>query len=324
MKVSAIIPVFNADKYLQRAIDSVKKQTYKEWELILVDDGSVDKSLEICTSNASDDFRIKVVHQNNRGPGEARNNGIKAVTGDYIVFIDADDYLDLDYFQLLSNKVAGNDVVFIDVQQIREDGTLGRKEFMSKYKNHSLDDIIRGSMTGFIPWGGVRKVVATKLIKDNCIQYGQSRIGEEAIFTFKVLTLANSFGFIDEKSVYYYVQHPGSQSTILLEDPWGDTFVQLRDYLKNSGLYTEYANTLNSLNVMATVLSINNISRKYSYIQALTLSKSRAAHYLNDIDSNFEIDTEHLPVKASMWIPLLKRTCVFPIVIASKIRNYIK
>ena len=116
MIISVVIPVYNAERYLQRCISSVQSQTYSNWEMVLVDDGSKDNSLKICQENAAIDNRIKVVHQSNKGPGEARNVGIAATTGDYVVFVDADDYIDKDYFQLLSKKAVGNDVVFIDVQ----------------------------------------------------------------------------------------------------------------------------------------------------------------------------------------------------------------
>ena len=91
MKVSVVIPVYNAEEYLLRCVESVQHQSYTEWEMVLVDDGSIDNSLVICQEKAAEDCRIKVIHQSNKGPGEARNVGIAATTGDYIVFVDADD-----------------------------------------------------------------------------------------------------------------------------------------------------------------------------------------------------------------------------------------
>ena len=236
MKISVVVPVYNAEKYLQRCISSIQNQTYSDWEMILVDDGSLDGSLGICHQNAKADERIIVIHQINKGPGEARNVGIAATTGDYIVFVDSDDYIDKDYFELLSQKSKGSDVVFIDVQQRYPNGKNGKTEFMSKYKNSSLDDIIRSCMTGYFPWGGVRKVASAILIKDNNIKYSQSRIGEEAIFTFKVLSAAKSISFIDDKPVYFYELREGSQSTIPLDDPWGDTYRQMKQCLIESGV----------------------------------------------------------------------------------------
>lgn len=93
-KVSIIIPVFNAEKYLRDCIDSVLNQIYKNIELILVNDGSMDKSAFICNEYARVDKRVKVIHQDNFGPSAARNKGINAAQGKYIQFVDSDDYIE--------------------------------------------------------------------------------------------------------------------------------------------------------------------------------------------------------------------------------------
>ena len=89
--ISVIIPVYNVEKYIERCINSVRTQTYKDLEIILVDDGSKDHSGILCDSYAKTDKRIIVIHQSNKGPSEARNAGLKIARGDYIGFIDGDD-----------------------------------------------------------------------------------------------------------------------------------------------------------------------------------------------------------------------------------------
>ena len=91
-KVSVIIPVYNVEQYLNRCIDSVLNQTYKDFEIILVDDGSTDKSGEICDVYAEKDSRITVIHKENGGLSDARNFGIDAARGDFLTFLDSDDY----------------------------------------------------------------------------------------------------------------------------------------------------------------------------------------------------------------------------------------
>lgn len=100
-KVSVIVPVYNVEKYLERCLNSLKGQTLEDIEIILVDDGSPDRSPEICDFAALNDERIKVIHQNNEGLGMARNSGIKAACGKYIAFIDSDDYVKKDMFETL-------------------------------------------------------------------------------------------------------------------------------------------------------------------------------------------------------------------------------
>lgn len=157
MKISVIVPVYNAEEYLKNCIMSVVRQTYGNWELILVDDGSSDGSLSIADLAAEKDERIRVIHQKNAGPGAARNRGIKEASGDYVVFLDSDDYIDKNYFQLLVPKARINDVVFIDVCQIDGKGKLLKEEKMSQYKTWTKDRLIRSQMTGKVQWGGGKK-----------------------------------------------------------------------------------------------------------------------------------------------------------------------
>lgn len=148
MLISVIIPVYNAENFIRRCVDSVLGQTYSKWELIPVDDGSTDSSLRILKEYEARDSRIKVIHQENAGPGLARNKGIENASGDYVVFIDSDDVITPDYFEKLSHETA--DVVFIDVDQVDEEFNFLHKEHMSDYKSLTKDDLLRSQMTGKI------------------------------------------------------------------------------------------------------------------------------------------------------------------------------
>lgn len=150
--ISVIIPVYNAERFVGRCIESVKAQTYTDWEMILVDDGSKDRSLEVCRMYAGSDDRIRVIHQENAGPGMARNAGLECAEGRYVVYIDSDDYVEKEYFELLSEH--DEDVVFIDVRNVDEEGRIVKEEYMSHNKHLSLDSILRKQMTGAINWGG--------------------------------------------------------------------------------------------------------------------------------------------------------------------------
>lgn len=103
--ISVIIPVYNAEKYIERCINSVVAQTYNNWEMIVINDGSTDNTENIIREKAKADNRIQIYSQNNQGAGIARNNGISKATGEYIVFLDADDYVNKEYFSLLMEKM---------------------------------------------------------------------------------------------------------------------------------------------------------------------------------------------------------------------------
>ena len=299
MKISVIVPVYNAEKFLNKCIDSVVKQSYTDWELLLIDDGSSDGSAKIIESACEMDARIKAFYQQNAGPGIARNKGISVATGYYIVFLDADDYIDSEYFALLAQNEE-KDVVFIDVHQVTPTGHVLKKEAMSVYKTWSKEKITRAQMTGKIPWGGVRKAVKRELLIQNHIEYAAYNVGEEALYSFRIINEAKSIGFI-EKAVYFYVNHENSQSKIIIDDPWGAAVESIRDYLMKNELYEQYADTLNAFNLTATVVSLDRIQQMYCG----TIKENRAFERLKQFkciyDTNAKIDNSNLMNKAKIF-----------------------
>lgn len=320
MKISVVVPVYNAEKYLAKCIDSVLKQTYTDWELILIDDGSTDGSADIVDRAAAGDGRIIAVHQKNSGPGEARNHGIDIATGDFLVFVDSDDYLEQDFFLLLEEKAQKSDLVFIDVLQITQTGKILAKEVMSVYEKWDKDRILRSQMTGKIPWGGVRKAVSVELLRRNNIRYTTHAVGEEALYSFRVLHAATSVSFIREKPVYYYVNHEGSQSKTLLDDPWGPVASNMTTFLKDNKLYSEYADTANAFQFTAAVVSLDRIARAYSGNERVQKAKQRVEQLLRSYDRSAGIDAGSMSFKAKIFVPFLKIGAVWPVLVCSDLR----
>lgn len=118
--ISIIVPVYNTEKYLSNCIESLLRQTYTNLEIWLIDDGSTDRSLEICKQYASTDTRLKICHQENQGVGAARNSGMKCAHGDYICFVDSDDYVDNHYIEILYKDISSGDYdfSFIDYEKV--------------------------------------------------------------------------------------------------------------------------------------------------------------------------------------------------------------
>ncbi len=123
--ISVIIPVYNVEEYLRECIDSVLNQTYQNFEIILVDDGSTDSSGTICDEYVDKDDRVSVVHQKNAGPSKTRNTGLENATGKYIYFLDSDDYIEKNTLELLINTAESNDadIVFFDALSFADDGS---------------------------------------------------------------------------------------------------------------------------------------------------------------------------------------------------------
>ena len=321
MKFSVIVPVYNAGKYIHKCILSVLHQSCSDWELILVDDGSEDDSSKIIDEYAAKDGRIIAIHQQNAGPGIARNNGIKRATGDYIVFLDSDDYIEKDYFTLLAPKAEKVDVVFIDVLQIAPDGKVLSKELMSEYKGWSKDKILRSQMTGKIPWGGVRKTARRSILVDNDIKYTDHKVGEEALYSFRVVHAAKSVYFLDEKPVYYYVNHEGSQSKTIMEDPWGGVATTISKYLKDSCLYEEFANTVNAFEITAAIVSVANMSKSFKGADLRKKCLNRVNTLNEKLDRNYAVDYGNMMKKACILSPFINERLYFFIIWCSRLRS---
>lgn len=324
MKISVIVPVYNAEKYLKKCISSVMQQSHKNWELILVDDGSADDSPSMVDMAAYEDSRIIAIHQSNTGPGEARNRGIIEATGDYVVFIDSDDYINEDYFKLLVPKAQNNDVVYIDVNQVSPEGKLLTQEAMSTFKEWSKDQLLRSQLTGKIPWGGVRKAVRLSVLKENNIFYTNHKIGEEALYSFKILYAANKIAFLDEKAVYYYVNHENSQSKLKLIDPWGGVVETISQYLQEQNLYEVYANTLNAFNIAATVVSLDKLTQLYNGNDLKKHASDRMTQFFGLYDNTTSIDTANMSPKAKIFIPFITKGYYLPVIWCSKLRNNLR
>lgn len=324
MKVSIIVPVYNAEKYLKRCIRSIENQTYKNWELILIDDGSVDLSPQIIDSAAQKDRRIKVFHQDNLGPGAARNIGISMAEGEYIIFVDSDDYIDKDYLKMLVPKAKKSDVIFIDALQVKNDGEILKEEKMSIYKKWDKEKILRSQLTGKISWGGWRKAVRATILKENNIQYSMHSIGEELIYSFQILNLASKIDFLDDKPVYYYVNHEGSQSKKEISDPWGEALIELKKFMVTHELYEEYANTINAFNITATIVSIDKIAKMYKRKICRNQAKLRMKKFRRSYDQERHLDWNSLSYKAKIFVPFMKMNLYYPILLCCKIKNILK
>lgn len=317
-EISVIIPAYNAEKYIERCINSVTAQTYNNWEMIVINDGSTDNTENIVREKAKADNRIHIYWQNNQGAGIARNNGIDKATGEYIVFLDADDYLDKDYFSMLIDQDV--DVVFIDAKKIDEKNGTITSEKMSRYKAKEKDDIIRYQMTGAMPWGGWRKAVKNNIITQNEIYFSNHKVGEEAIYSFCLMHFAKSFSFLG-KDVYNYEVHENSLSQTIQEEPWGEAAIALKEKVLQMGLYDQYANTINAFIATAAIISLDRMAGMYSWREYKAKARMRVLRYKRELDSNHSVDIKHMAGKAKAVYPFIKMGLIIPIYIVSRVNR---
>lgn len=208
--LSVIIPVYNCEKYLAKCLDSILAQTMKDWELILIDDGSSDSSGVICDKYKSQDNRIKVIHKMNEGPSIARNVGLQKIKGQWVHFIDSDDWIDENHFECLINSVQQNnaELIFFGYKRCFAHKILSCK-LPERIFTQNPDEIYSSLATlisdpeqffGYT-WN---KLFKCSIIKDNHICFPENlKIKEDEVFTLEYCKYVSSLLLLDITSYNY-------------------------------------------------------------------------------------------------------------------------
>ena len=195
--ISIVVPVYNAEKYIGVCVNSVLEQTHSNFELLLINDGSKDNTLEVLKSYK--DSRIKVYSFDNQGAGKTRNKGIQLSRGKYITFVDSDDYIDKDYLERLHQKIQDNDVLISGYKKVSlEDHSL---MYVSKPKVSVWDEFRYVATCG--------KLYRLDYLKNNGIEYEKLVLGEDVYMNIKCNTLTNKVKVIDYAG-YNYCFNPNS------------------------------------------------------------------------------------------------------------------
>lgn len=234
-KVSIIVPVYNAERYLYECVDSILNQTLADIEVILVDDGSTDSSPAICDAYAQSDSRVKVIHKPNGRAASARNAGIRVASGEYIAFVDSDDWIDPEmYEQMMSTKA---DVTLCDYVRFQ-----GEKEFPFTQPNVSAGFYdkaqIREKIYPYLVMDGIEypitisncvMLIRRDVIVKNRLSYREDiHISEDAPFGSEVLYCANSFAYLKGEQFYHYRITDGSASRTY-KDWWWESYLKINE-----------------------------------------------------------------------------------------------
>lgn len=247
--ISVIVPVYNVEKYLDRCVQSLINQTYKNLEIILVDDGSPDNCPAMCDEYAKKDSRIKVIHKKNGGLGFARNSGLDIATGKYFAFIDSDDYVDLDYYETLYKAVSSGDYDVALCGMSSEFNGIkkhGRHIFSGNtFDQGGVMNILLPSMLGADKYGkndsgisACKAIYKLSLVKDNNIRFVSEReyISEDAVFDIELYRYVKS-AIVTDGCGYYYCYNGSSLSHSYKPDRF-EQIKKLCDY--ELGLVKDY------------------------------------------------------------------------------------
>lgn len=246
-KVSVIIPVYNAGKYLRDCVNSVLEQSYENMEILLIDDGSKDGSLEICGEFAENHENIQVIRQAGGGAGKARNLGMKHATGEWLVFVDADDLLaGKDAVSILAETIERKEADLVVGNYLRLwDGELmeaNRHGFTDRTDTSTLNYRFEGFFSGGVlayVWG---KIYRRSFLLEHRIRFREYRYAEDKVFNFECYIQNAKYAFTEE-NVYIYRRNLDSVSNQYRKNStgiWMAVAKRVEDVLKYRGLETKY------------------------------------------------------------------------------------
>ena len=269
MKISIITPVYNVEKYICRCIESVINQSYNDYELILIDDGSLDDSGKICDAYSKNNYNIHTLHQKNCGPGKSRNAGLARATGDYVIFLDSDDFICNNTLEILSKCAKENnypDAILFDY-------------FMGTEESNVRRSTITGAAEGFVDvkyailnssGGSCCKMYKRETIKKNSINFPDLPRKEDFVFNKVALSYCDTVFYI-KLHMYFYFNNANSimHTTAFSEDNQQSAFAILNE--KISLRYKELVNLLKINNYLISALQSifingNNIRQIKSFI----------------------------------------------------------
>lgn len=277
--ISIIVPVYNAEPFLKRCIKSILNQSYQNLELILIDDGSKDASGTICDEFKAVDDRITVIHQANGGQSKARNTGIEASIGEYIGFVDSDDYVELTMYEELIQAIKKNKsskIAACGIFKSFEDDRYSVLKNETRPLIQTDDALIEILTDGQIGIGVWSKLYYWKCF--NNVRFPEGETNEDAAILIDTMSHTDSVACTGNPS-YYYCIHKGSQSTTLDES-------RVKTYEKNAQQIQEKVSLrYPTAKDAAQVYKINQVLSIWKYMKINKYSKSECRDYLKQLET---------------------------------------
>ena len=204
--VSVIVPIYNVEKYLRRCIDSIINQTYRNIEVILIDDGSLDNCPKICDDYKKLDNRIKAIHKKNGGLSSARNNGIELSTGDYLLFVDSDDYLTNNAIETMLKKIGDSDLLIFGHKKLKFENIQNMNNYEGCFysANYSDFDKLSSTYASIVAWNKLIKKAAIKQMFNE-----KFKVQEDIIFSSQFFNGSYNIRLIKD-CLYVYEWKPNT------------------------------------------------------------------------------------------------------------------
>lgn len=336
VELSIVIPVYNAEKYIEDTIKSILDQTYKNWELILVNDGSKDESQYICEKLALKDKRIKLISKENSGVSDSRNTGIKAAQGKYIGFVDSDDLIEKDMFEKMILNFYESEIIICGYK-IR---TIKGKIIKDSFRKPSLKGIffLKEIENIFMEEGQLfnsvwNKFYLTEIIKKNKIFFKTDlKTGEDLVFNLNYLSCIRKVSFLDENLYIYFKRENESITHSYIENAFERLkiiYKELENFVKKAKFSEEKCIKKIDENFIQSIffqfLNLEhkkcplNFKEKIKYIERILNDE-----YLNEIKKRTKIKkTKNLILKITNFLISTKNS-IFIYIIFKLIRNILR
>lgn len=319
---SIIVPVYQAHQYLERLITSILAQSYDKYELLLVDDGSSDGSEKICDKFSTKYKQIKTIHKENGGVSSARNCGIENAKGNYIIFLDADDYIDHDFLVDASKTIEKYQAdIFVYGYYAESEKML--REFLPSLSGVYDNAIFSEMIPTFIQdeafnsvWN---KVFSARIINDNNLRFCSQKIAEDGIFVCQYLQSVSTIYF-SNKSYYHYCQNENSAVHKFCECRWENE----KNYLHEVEKYMSAVAPNDVKSVMgikyrnAILFEVYNlVDSPYSCRNCVSLLKKYLIECYDCI--NWKTKNQEFKFRTQIW--LLKHNCIGIVILLLRIRR---
>lgn len=256
--ISVIVPIYNVEKYIEYCLDSIISQTYSDLEILLINDGSTDNSLKICESYQKKDRRIKFFNQSNKGQSAARNLGLDKMTGDFVMFVDSDDWIHPQTIEILFNNLqkSGLSMVIGGVCSIHNldphDVKFSKVSFDFMTYNTREALIYSYTKTGCAIWGRLYR----KELFEN-LRFPVGRTSEDIAITVYIIEKCN-FVALNSSKFYYYYSRPNSTCTSAFNIKKFDTFYVYKDLLEYVKCRHPFLVNIIRKNLTLTIISLFN------------------------------------------------------------------
>lgn len=306
--ISIIVPVYKAENYIQTCVESILKQTYEDFELLLVDDGTPDFSGIICDKLAQTDVRIKVFHKENGGVSSARNYGISHAKGKWICFIDSDDYIDETYLENFMIAEESSDFILQGYKKIYHERILSQVNFEG-FESHDFDKILAFSENNHIINSPCFKLYKLSVIKENELQFDSNiSYGEDHLFSLSYVICINRITYsrgdgynylitdsesltrrvVPYSQMIYYIEKAKEKSalilskchSVILEEAFCTTYID--NVFRAYRYFFASDNTLNDYKAFIARMNVNNLNIKGIYWKrkiAFIIQKYLPSHF---------------------------------------------